>query len=82
MGRRLPAPGFAILLVALATLAVAPLRNTSAAEGGPAPRATPVDTGDLAPDFTLFDQDGQPHTLSIARADKRAVVLVFYRGYW
>ena len=45
------------------------------------PRATPVGVGDVAPDFTLTDQDGRRHTLSAERG-KRAVVLIFYRGHW
>jgi cytochrome oxidase Cu insertion factor (SCO1/SenC/PrrC family) len=44
-------------------------------------RASPVKTGELAPDFTLTDQNGRSHALSAERG-KRAVVLVFYRGYW
>ena len=36
--------------------------------------------GQLAPDFTLRDQNGKAVTLSAARGAK--VVLVFYRGYW
>jgi len=44
-------------------------------------RAAPVDVGDLAPEFTLEDQSRQKVTLSSARGE-RAVVLVFYRGYW
>jgi cytochrome oxidase Cu insertion factor (SCO1/SenC/PrrC family) len=34
---------------------------------------------DVAPDFTLRDQDGQPFQLSEQR---RPVMLFFYRGYW
>lgn len=34
----------------------------------------------VAPDFTLNDQDGKPFTLSSLRGSP--VVLVFYRGYW
>jgi len=41
--------------------------------------ATPT-VGQLAPDFTLADQNGNSVTLSAARGSK--VVLVFYRGYW
>ena len=44
-------------------------------------RATPVAVGDVAPDFTLEDQNGHKVTLSDARS-KSPVVLVFYRGYW
>lgn len=44
-------------------------------------RAAPVKTGEVAPDFTLADQDGRKHTLSAERG-RRPVVLIFYRGYW
>ena len=40
-----------------------------------------VKVGETAPDFTLMDQDGKPVTLSTYR-NQKAVVLVFYRGYW
>jgi cytochrome oxidase Cu insertion factor (SCO1/SenC/PrrC family) len=40
-----------------------------------------VKAGDKAPDFTLEDVDGKGTTLSDFRG-KKAVVLVFYRGYW
>jgi len=36
--------------------------------------------GELAPDFTLQDEDGQPFHLASARGSR--VVLIFYRGYW
>ena len=42
---------------------------------------TPIAVGDMAPDFTLEDQNGHKVTLSDARG-KSPVVLVFYRGYW
>ena len=42
-------------------------------------RTDPVKVGEVAPDFTLKDENGQAVTLS---AVKRPVVLVFYRGYW
>lgn len=44
-------------------------------------RSTPVTVGDVAPDFTLEDQNKNNITLSEARG-KSPVVLVFYRGYW
>ncbi len=44
-------------------------------------RSTPVAVGDIAPDFTLEDQNKNKVTLSEARG-KSPVVLVFYRGYW
>ena len=36
--------------------------------------------GQLAPDFTLPDQNGRAVHLSEARGQK--AVLVFYRGFW
>lgn len=44
------------------------------------PAARPPQLGEIAPDFTLADQNGKPVRLSAARGGK--VVLVFYRGYW
>jgi cytochrome oxidase Cu insertion factor (SCO1/SenC/PrrC family) len=44
-------------------------------------RTGPIGTGEVAPDFTLQDHNGQKITLSDARG-KSPVVLVFYRGYW
>jgi hypothetical protein len=35
-----------------------------------------------APDFTLPDADGKPVALSELRGANRAVLLIFYRGYW
>lgn len=46
-----------------------------------AKRASPVKAGEIAPDFTLTDQNGVSRTLSTERG-RRPVVLVFYRGYW
>ena len=44
-------------------------------------RSTPIAVGDVAPDFTLVDENNKKVTLSDARG-KSPVVLVFYRGYW
>jgi cytochrome oxidase Cu insertion factor (SCO1/SenC/PrrC family) len=44
-------------------------------------RTSPVAVGEVAPDFTLADENGNKVTLSDSRG-KRPVVLVFYRGYW
>ena len=44
-------------------------------------RSTPIGLGQVAPDFTLQDQEGRLVNLSAARA-KSPVVLIFYRGYW
>ena len=48
---------------------------------GAAERAGPVAIGEIAPDFTLTDQNGRKQNLAAERG-KRPVVLVFYRGYW
>ncbi len=50
--------------------------SASAAE-----RSTPITVGDVAPDFTLEDQNRNKIKLSASHA-KSPVVLVFYRGYW
>ena len=50
-------------------------RDIPAATG--APRA-----GQQAPDFTLAGIDGKLVTLSQLRQGNRAVLLIFYRGYW
>jgi len=39
-------------------------------------------TGVQAPDFTLSDAAGQPVMLSELIKKDRAVLLIFYRGYW
>jgi len=61
------------------------LISTSMAANSQSPtppgRSTPVGVGDIAPDFTLEDQNKNKITLSDARG-KSPVVLVFYRGYW
>ena len=45
------------------------------------PRTTPVQIGEMAPEFTLEDQNRQKVTLSSARGTA-PTVLVFYRGHW
>ena len=44
-------------------------------------REKPVGVGEVAPEFTLVDHNGQKHSLAAERG-KRPVVLVFYRGHW
>ena len=39
-------------------------------------------TGTQAPDFTLSDAAGRPVALSDLLKKDRAVLLIFYRGYW
>ncbi|HSP35542.1 MAG TPA: hypothetical protein VLU46_14625 [Thermoanaerobaculia bacterium] len=40
----------------------------------------PPQTGAVAPDFRLLDQND--HVVRLAAARGHKVVLVFYRGYW
>ena len=50
-------------------------------QGKPYPKAqTPSAEGQMAPDFTLKDQDGKDFRLSGQRG--HSVLLYFYRGYW
>ena len=70
---------FGLLLTIGAGMPLAVIAADRPAAG--TPRNTPVAIGDIAPDFTLEDQDGPNHTLSAERG-KQPVVLVFYRGYW
>ncbi len=44
-------------------------------------RSSPVQVGEMAPNFTLEDQNGQKVVLADARS-KAPVVLVFYRASW
>ena len=44
-------------------------------------RSAPIGVEDMAPDFTLDDQNRNQVTLSGALSQS-PVVLVFYRGYW
>ena len=72
------------LLALLATSSTAHAQTKLGPKDGeslPAADLTRVKAGDIAPNFTLEDQDGKPLTLSDYRG-KKAVVLVFYRGYW
>jgi cytochrome oxidase Cu insertion factor (SCO1/SenC/PrrC family) len=55
--------------------------QTPAAAAPAAERAKPVGAGDVAPDFTLEDEQGRRVSLADARG-KSGVVLVFYRGWW
>jgi len=38
--------------------------------------------GQIAPDFTLPDQDGRPVSLAQLLGASNGAMLVFYRGYW
>ncbi len=50
-------------------------RSIPAASGAP-------QAGQHAPNFTLPCADGKPVTLAELRNQNRAVLLIFYRGYW
>jgi cytochrome oxidase Cu insertion factor (SCO1/SenC/PrrC family) len=63
-------------------LLVAALMAASSAIGfaqGAKNRTEPLKVGEVAPDFTLLDQNGKSLTLSKLG---EPVVLVFYRGFW
>jgi hypothetical protein len=38
--------------------------------------------GERAPEFTLVDQNGKPVALADLLSGSKAVVLIFYRGFW
>jgi len=38
--------------------------------------------GEKAPEFTLADQNGKPVALADLLSSSKAVVLIFYRGFW
>jgi hypothetical protein len=38
--------------------------------------------GEKAPEFTLIDQNGKPVALADLLSGSKAVVLIFYRGFW
>lgn len=50
---------------------------TAAAQAAPAPPKTHLKVGDMAPDFTLTDTEGNKVTLSALRG-KKSAVLAFY----
>jgi hypothetical protein len=55
--------------------------NFSLAKDLPAANAG-LQVGQPAPDFNLLDANGKPVALSELLKNNRAVVLIFYRGYW
>ena len=63
-----------LLLITLSVIALPRFQD-------PTLRNSPIAVGDVAPDFTLVDENNKKLTLSDARG-KSPVVLVFYRGYW
>ena len=66
----------AVLLVAFFTYEIFyVLRQVPASAGAPR-------VGQKAPDFVLLDQNGKPVGLGNLLSGSRAVVLIFYRGFW
>jgi len=51
------------------------LRQVPASMGAPR-------VGQRAPEFTLSDQNNKPVALADLLSDSKAVVLIFYRGFW
>ena len=85
---KLAALCFALLLSGACQKAIAPGGNANTANGGananaqqpgqpPAPTKTHLKIGDVAPDFTLNDTQGNPVRLADFRG-KKNVVLAFY----
>ena len=70
-----------VLTVLFPTIVLLSLTVTANFQSQTNSQHVPVSVGDIAPDFTLQDQNGNKATLSDAR-EKSPVVVVFYRGYW
>ena len=71
--------GFTVLLQTIVLMSTAMSTNLQLPKN--TQRSTPVALGEVAPEFTLEDQNGHKVALADAR-DKSPVVIVFYRGYW
>ena len=69
----------ALILVTL-TVASSCARISRSSTNDLKPRTSPVQVGEIAPDFTLQDEQNRKVTLSATRG--LPTVLVFYRGYW
>jgi cytochrome oxidase Cu insertion factor (SCO1/SenC/PrrC family) len=68
------------VLLAILIMGLSCGSNLESSSEALAPRTSPVQAGEMAPDFTLEDQHNQKVKLSSARG--ATTVLVFYRGYW
>jgi len=71
----------AIALLLLSVSCATKLNSTLSRADELKPRNSPLQVGEIAPDFTLENQNNQKVTLSSARGS-RPTVLVFYRGNW
>ncbi len=71
----------AITLLTLSLSCTTKLNSTHSSADELTPRNSPVAVGEIAPDFTLENQNNQKVTLSSARGSQ-PTVLVFYRGNW
>jgi cytochrome oxidase Cu insertion factor (SCO1/SenC/PrrC family) len=71
----------AIILITFSLSCTTNLNSTISDPDELKPRSSQLEVGEMAPDFTLEDQNNQKVTLSSARAGRPAI-LVFYRGYW
>ena len=65
----------------IGSIACAKLNSSLSGADDLKPRNSPVAVGEMAPNFTLEDQNNRKVTLSSARGSM-PTVLVFYRGYW
>lgn len=68
-------------VIALLIIGLSCGANQETASEQLARRTSPVQVGEMAPDFTLEDQRNQKVKLSSARGTA-PTVLVFYRGHW
>jgi cytochrome oxidase Cu insertion factor (SCO1/SenC/PrrC family) len=71
----------AITLIIGSIACATKLNSSSSGNGDLKARESPVAVGEIAPDFTLDDQNNRKVTLSSARGSM-PTVLVFYRGNW
>ncbi len=71
----------AITLIIGSIACTTKLNSSLSGDGDLKPRNSPVTVGEMAPDFTLEDQNNRKVKLSSARGSV-PTVLVFYRGNW
>ncbi len=71
----------AAITLIIVSIACAKLNPSRSGADDLKPRNSPVAVREMAPNFTLEDQNNRKVTLSSARGSM-PTVLVFYRGYW